>query len=330
MAQQNAPTAALSSRSRSEYTVALNAGEEETRIIWRFSDGRPGHDTQSQGLVTALAELASFQYHDVQLPVPLHQYPKLIFGHMPSGSRLPKPDIVIGAGHATHIPMLLSKWKHRSIAIVLMRPSIPMSLFDFCLVPQHDNYKATETLITTEGPLNSIKPVSDKNPVQGLILIGGPSRHFDWDETALLQQLQKVVNTHGISWILTDSPRTPASTRAILKNLAGKAVDYRPFHGGSAWLAELMGEASTIWVSEDSMSMIYETLSSGAAVGVLRVPALSNNKLSTVAESLAKQQMLTLFDEWQEQETLPRPPRLLNESRRCAEEILQRMSRAND
>ena len=277
--------------------------------------------------MTALLDLGSFQCHDVQLPLAAGSYPKLLFGKAPELALLPRPNILLGAGHATHLPMLLTKWAYKSIAIVLMRPSIPSCLFDFCLVPQHDNSKVSESIIATIGPLNCIEPGTEKDPQLGLLLIGGPSRHFGWQEAALGRQLQSILSAQGRKWVLTDSPRTPKSTREILENLAGDNVEYRPFQQGNTSITELMSRASTIWVSEDSMSMIYEALSSGAAVGVLRIPALDKNKLNGVAESLAKQQMLTLFDNWQQQQALPAPKRVLNESRRCAEEILQRLNR---
>ena len=80
-----------------------------------------------------------------------------------------------------------------------------------------------------------------------------------------------------------------------------------------------------MWVSEDSMSMIYEALSTGASVGLLQTDEKPKSRLGKVAQSLAEKKLLTVFDEWQSSQQLLPPSRILSESTRCADLLVERL-----
>ena len=70
----------------------------EPVVIWRLTDGKPGHDNQSLGLVEALGRLVEVDarnFHCTRLP--------------PAGTQLPPPAFVIGAGRTTQKPLLALK-----------------------------------------------------------------------------------------------------------------------------------------------------------------------------------------------------------------------------
>ena len=79
-----------------------------------------------------------------------------------------------------------------------------------------------------------------------------------------------------------------------------------------------------MWVSEDSVSMIYESLSSGARVGLLPVPVKRHGRVSRGIERLVEDGWLTRFRYWEAGSPLPPPPRVLRESDRCAGLVLER------
>ncbi len=326
-ARQNVLTAVLNSHSRNPSPVALKSSEEGLKVIWRFSDGRPGHDTQSKGLVSALENLYPCASHNIAVPLSGKNYLSALAGIPPVFEGLPAPDLLIGAGHATHFPILMARLCCRGRTVAIMRPSLPTGFFDYCLIPEHDKPAASDKLILTKGPINQVQPSAVKNEDRGLILIGGPSRHFYWDAQSLDAQLRAIVEDKQIQWTLSDSPRTPDDTRRHLRALASDSVRYQAYdETGERGIVDLMENAASIWVSEDSMSMIYEALTSGAGVGILRVPGHSKSKLSNVARTLAENQSLLLFDDWLKQKKLAPPREAIFESERCAKELLRRLN----
>ncbi len=294
-------------------------------VIWRFSDGRAGHDSQSEGITSALKDRLDCECHEINVPLSFSSYCWGFIRKLPAVSHLPDPDLLVGAGHACHFPMLLSRHVRGGRALVLMKPSLPTRLFDLCLIPKHDRFEPNPNVISTEGPLNILRPCSSLSIDHGLILIGGESQHFNWDEQKLFKQVLQILNSEDLNWTITDSPRTPLATKSLLQTLHKDKVTYVPFTANQdSALPDLLDKSAVIWVSEDSMSMIYEALSTGASVGVLRIPEKAHSRLADVAPSLAKKQLLTLFDDWLLNKSLSPPINILTESARCADILIER------
>ena len=72
--------------------------------------------------------------------------------------------------------------------------------------------------------------------------------------------------------------------------------------------------------------MIYESLTSGTATGILHVPEKRSGKISHSIEMLNKDHMVTLYEDWCSGKTLLPPPVILNEADRCAKELLKKLS----
>ena len=241
-----------------------------------------------------------------------------------AGKKLPKPDIIIAAGHATHLPLLWLARKHRAASIVLMRPSLPLSWFGLCIAPSHDFPKKPQrkNLILTRGAINRVH-AEDLPKTGKLILIGGPSKTHGWDPAAMLDMLAKVTAAGG--WQLTDSRRTP---EGFLEQIKKQVPDIEIFsckETAPDWLPDQLSRATEVWVSEDSVSMIYEALSSGARVGLLPVPRLNHHsRVLRGIDELIAGQYLTPFSTWQTTGHLPPAPETLNEAERCAEIVLDK------
>ncbi len=299
-----------------------------TIVVWRLSDGRAGHESQSNGLVQAIRGLVGCKCHDIPVSTLASSFLDFINKRFQTGRLLPAPDLIIGAGHATHIPMLCAKRARGGETVVIMKPSLPLSWFDYCLIPSHDKPTQADNIIITKGALNMIStPDMDaKINTSGLIMVGGSSKHYNWDNTTLIEEIKAVINTPGITWQITGSRRTPDITQEALKNLSNDRVRYIPFHKSSPnWLLTQLQHASKVWVTEDSVSMIYEAITSGAAVGVLNVPKRKAGRITSAVIELAKNHMVTTFDSWNSgAELMPvHPP--LNESLRCAEILIKRL-----
>jgi len=221
------------------------------------------------------------------------------------------PALILGAGHRTHIPLLFAGLLMRKVrTVVCMKPSLPMGWFDVCVVPRHDVAKASRRVITTVGALNGIRPHPEKAKDRGVMLIGGPSKEYGWDEEALLRQLERLGGDafalpHG-RWVLTTSRRTPAGfAQRVPQGIEVVPVEETP----RGWVAEQLMHAHTVWVTRDSVSMIYESLGSGAAVGLLDLPKANQRPetrdqrpVSRVQKGIAlleEEGRVTSFAEWE-------------------------------
>ncbi len=250
----------------------------------------------------------------------------MLAGCFPPGQGLPAPDLILGAGHGTHLALLAARRARGGRAIVLMRPSLPLACFDLCLVPEHDNVADSEHLLTTRGPLNAAEPSQRHRPERGLILVGGPSRHYDWDQETLLEQVCMLLQRQPeMEWTLGDSRRTPDTTRERLAALATGRVRFQPHQEcAPGWLAQEMAAAGQIWVSEDSASMLYEALTAGAATGVLQVPPKGPSRVRRGVESLLQQGLIIPFSGWLAGQRPAPPAQPFDEAGRVAEAILRR------
>lgn len=290
-------------------------------IIWRFTDGRRGHDAQSRGLALALAALRAADIRDIPVSGPLHAAGQLLARRFDAGRELPDPHLLLGAGHGTHLPLLAARRARGGRIVVLMRPSLPTACFDLCLVPDHDGVPERGRVVLTRGPLNALRPAAPRRGHGGLILVGGTSRHYRWDENRILEQVRAVLAAPG-PWTLADSPRTPAATRATLRDMPG--THYLPWEQGG--LPGALAGAANAWVTADSLSMIYEALTAGAAVGVIELsPSGGGDRAAAALRRLRAGGQLTVFADWNPGSELPRPSVRLAEAERCAALVLARL-----
>ena len=222
--------------------------------------------------------------------------------------------------------MLAARRARGGNIVVLMRPSLPLRWFDLCLVPKHDCPPSATNVIVSHGTINPIIPTGEHRPDRGLILIGGPSRHYGWDNGEINAQIRDIVNSGDGKWILSDSPRTPEDTRRSFLQLTFNNLEYVPYHAcAPGWLPQQLGCAGVVWVSRDSMTMIYESLTSGAAVGLLDVPAQKNDRIVRAIEPLITENLVTPFQHWRDGIPLSPAAIPLNEADRCARALLERL-----
>lgn len=293
-----------------------------------LSDGKPGHENQSYGLAEAIGRLrpvTTSKIHLAGLRGPFSRLKKAF----KETEHLPKPQLLIGAGHAVH-PALLALSRARDIpCVLLMKPTLPAGLFDLCLVPEHDleGREPQDHVIPTIGALNRVLPPDGRPRHGGLILLGGPSSSHGWDAAAVEKAICAIVAAgKDRPWRVTDSRRSPAGTLDSLTKACPALAVYPHGDTGRDWLPQMLAEAAEVWVTEDSISMIYEALSSGARVGLLPVPATKKaGRVARGVERLVKEGFVTRFADWSPETGLAEPPQVLRESDRCAAIVLKRL-----
>ena len=295
-------------------------------VLWIAGDGKPGHENQSFGLAEALARLTPVELHHLPVAPKAPVFQRLSDAYRRANA-LPEPDLILGAGHATHTVLLALARRTGAPCAVLMKPSLPAALFDVCLVPVHDLRGDPPTnVIPTLGALNRVA-VPSAGPRPGrLLLIGGPSANHGWDGDAVLDAIGEILAAApGESWELTDSRRTPDGFRAALRARFPEIAFFPHEETGRDWLPARLARAGETWVSEDSVSMIHEALSSGSKVGLLPVPRLKlRGRIARGIDRLVAEGFVTPFARWQATRTLAEPPRVLREADRCAALILER------
>ena len=292
--------------------------------MWRFSDGKPGHDAQSLGLVQALQSRCEVEVHGLPAGSRAAALGAWLTGRYAAGHELPSPDLLIGAGHATHWPLLAARRARGGRAVVLMQPSLPNALFDLCLIPEHDNPRRSARVLVTTGVMNTQRASQQREQGQGLILLGGPSPHYCWDDAGVLAQIDALLRARPqLHWQVLGSRRTPASMPALLRDHEGLTLlsADSPDHA----LAELLSSAGEVRVSEDSVSMIYEALTCAAPTGLLAVPRRSANRVTAGVDTLVARGWVAAPGDWRTPPTAPP----LDEAGRCADWIIKRWLNVN-
>lgn len=293
-------------------------------VLWRLLDGMEGHQNQVIGLCEAIERLESVEHVDIRVPRELGGLWSLLPGRLNQFAELPRPDLIIGAGHGTHIPMLTLARRFGGRTVVLMKPSIPLAAFDLCLIPSnHQTLRPRRNLVMTDGAINRMRPSGALCAETGLILIGGPSKHFHWCDRKIAGQIAAVVRRETrTAWTIATSRRTPDSFSAVWQR-SGLTVPLVPVHHTSPdWLPDRLSRSGTVWVSGDSVSMIFEALTAGAAVGILELDVLKPGRVTRGIHQLTSAGRVTRWSQWRTGRTLSRPARPLCESDRCAIHIV--------
>ena len=151
--------------------------------IWRFVDGRPGHEKQTAGLIQGFEEILNGQsdaglVQDNGLAVTTVSLPEdLPWLKRQWGEGVLQPDLLVGAGRAVQWAMLRTRWHLGGKAVVLMKPSLPLFLFDLILLPEHDNAPNRPNIFRTTGMLSPVV-AGQKDPTKGVVLLGGVNKHF--------------------------------------------------------------------------------------------------------------------------------------------------------
>ncbi|WP_078084533.1 ELM1/GtrOC1 family putative glycosyltransferase [Microbulbifer mangrovi] len=265
-------------------------------IVWRFLDGNRAHEKQSAALVAGLEEVLgaeAVRTREVECSGLRFWHPADLARALDAAGIVAgeAPQLLIGAGHHCHLPMLSARRRFGGRAVVLMRPSLPLHWFDFALIPEHDRPVPLPNVLVTRGALTL--PMADANPVagRGLILLGGPSKHFAWDNGSLGRDIEALATT-PVRWTLADSRRTPEFALEQLARPGFSVCSWSECEPG--WLETQIATCEQIWVTRDSISMVFEALQGRAQVGILDLPSRRpRNKVRAAVQRLIDEGVVT-------------------------------------
>lgn len=255
---------------------------------WVLTEGMTG--TQNQCVALAHAAGLAPEVKTIALRFPWRNVTPWIrcFALEKSSDPLqpPWPDLVIASGRKAIAPALWIKKQSRGQTklVIVQSPVIKDKNFDLVIAPRHDDYHASNAMEIT-GALSLITPEILANaredwrgafePMKGTrvaVLIGGDSRTHKMTQgiTEKLAAQLKALVQQGISLMVTCSRRTsPAHKQFLHDALVPHERCFfwdgngdNPYRGMLAW-------ADVILVSEDSVSMASEAISTGKPVYIL-------------------------------------------------------------
>ncbi|MEZ2901888.1 ELM1/GtrOC1 family putative glycosyltransferase [Acinetobacter terrestris] len=256
------------------------------------SDGKAGHRSQAVGLYTAMQRQSANEvtFEEVFIDqLPVFSLFSAIFKKSVVALKQ-QPDYIFGVGSHTQLRvLLLGRVYPKAKTIIQMKPNFPVTWFDYAIIPEHDGVEASEHVITTQGALNPIVNEQRHQQNRFLIALGGSSKRHQWNEAKVLDSIQQIVDLHPqAEIILTTSRRTP---QQFLDHLNEKAwasrlkifpVEQTP----QGWIFEEMQQAEAVWVTEDSVSMIFEALTAGCRVGIIEIDRLKSDRITQLLDQL--------------------------------------------
>lgn len=298
-------------------------------ILW-LNDGKAGHRRQAEGLLAGLARCGvTLQVREIAVPHGLRDWWRVQLD-LPDALN---PDVLLGVGHRIHALLLLLKRRYPSAqTVVLMRPSLPLSWFDHLIMPQHDQppdrLPNQAHIFATQGALSPVTNQQRHQAGRHLILLGGVSKRHGWDQRQVLTQLAQLAEylKDQSVWI-SGSRRTPQDflTCTDFQNITVRMQHLPCSQTDSALLDEQLQLAETVWVTEDSVSMISEAWTAGCRVGLIAMPRLKTDRITRAVDRLVERQTVVRLADVLAGQVLQLPPRLV-EADRAARWLLERLN----
>ena len=263
------------------------------------SDGKAGHRSQAVGLYKAMQRLSkqdvTFQEVSIE-QLPLFSLFKAVLTHQLDTFES-VPDYILGVGSHTQLRvLLLGKVYPKAKTIILMKPNFPFGWFDHVIIPAHDAVPQQGNVILSQGALNPIVNENRHQKNRILIALGGSSKRHQWNDQKVLQAIQQIIEHNDQAEIvLTTSRRTPKEffqhlqSQPYLQQIQVFPVEKTP----QGWIFEEMQKAEAVWVTEDSVSMIYEALTAGCKVGVIKIDRLKEDRITRSVEQMLEQSLIS-------------------------------------
>lgn len=288
------------------------------RVVWIISEGSPGHTSQSEGLVAALARRIDLESTVIQTRPKLNGFARSLVRLWMGNRELPdgfikrwlgcqipasKPDLIVtSGGKAVFAARSLTTRTGAPLVFIGERKPYPSEWFHTVFTPSPFETGGNDVLleriptrISREHVLRAAAAWSGK-PAGRLwtMIVGGASashRYTAADWTALASAMNALALKHGIRWLISSSRRTGADAEGLLRKTLEPSVV-----AAAIWwsrkpekrLLALLGAAERVIVTQDSITMITEAIASGLPVDVARPAAVAFASTSFLPSYLAR------------------------------------------
>jgi uncharacterized protein len=312
--------------------------------LWALCDNRAGNTSQTMGLAQAMENLGStdtFRYLAkhlnytswVRLPNLIRQ-DWLLGLDRDSKQQLtpPWPDMVIATGRRlASVSLWIKKQSPNTRLIHILSPEIHLSKFDRIILPTHDRPRHAPNIITSVGALHGLTPARIEAAMRDIppplplpcigLMIGGGNRHSGIQSDIFLNTLKSLVarcQERNLSIWATTSRRTPADLLTLIKG-ALSPIPHTLWQWGDSTpnpYPSLLGYATALAVTDDSISMTSESLSLGKPVFIL--PLLKKPSFLLFFNDIYQKNLaMPWTGTWMDQQPTP-----LQETQRIAEILM--------
>ncbi len=278
-------------------------------ILW-IKDGKKGHEKQVQALLEELSKTIDIKIYEENYHISSLKRFFDTFHHATS-YMLKKYDsckilksynqndiqLVVGAGSNTHTRMLLLKkalkdiYNKHIIAISVLTPSLFRSEFNFICAPNHDEIKLSnmKNTIFFEGSLAKVSTQEPDDSV-GLIGLGGTNKYFIFNEDDLIKQIEYILSLYpNKDWYLFASRRTPELMISKINKLSNSCSNIIINHES---FDEIIKRASIKFITQDSMNMVYESLSTKGQTFLFNMKYKNENKITKQIKKLLENKQI--------------------------------------
>lgn len=263
-----------------------------------ISDGKAGHRSQALGLYQAMQrQHADCSFQEISIAdLPILSLIGAIFSKQCAQVEQ-APTFIFGVGSHTHLRVwLMGKVYPHAKTVILMKPSLPLSFFDYAVIPEHDAVPASDKVIVTQGALNPIVNQQRHQTNRILIALGGSSKRHGWNAEKVLTAIQGITEQPPqATIILTTSRRTPSDflTQLQQQSYAAQLQIFPVEQTPQGWIFEEMQKAEAVWVTEDSVSMLFEALTAGCRVGLIEIDRLKQDRITQAIDGLLQKQFVS-------------------------------------
>ncbi len=292
--------------------------------IWLILDGKRGHEKQIEDLAFSINKKIKSNITKIK-KISFINVIKNFFKIGNDPCRFyPSPDLIIAAGHQTHLDSLQKRGRYGGKIILVMKPSLPSFLFDLSIIPSHDKIFFPKNIFMIHGSINKIENQKKQNKNTALILIGGPSKNYLWSSKNVINEINNIVSRNSnskISFTVATSRRTPNSFKNELKQNQNnlKIINHETVQ--SNWLDRNIGKYEYSWVTQDSISMLFELIASGSKVSCIKLKS-RNKKFKNLFHNLYKTNKVNFTNNVEEFVTINQPLKT-NTSDLCANYIYE-------
>ena len=299
-----------------------------------LTEGMHGMISQVEGLAKALD--LDFTHHKVELnsfwkPFPPKFAPisQIVFKKI----NVNDFDVIISCGRKSVIPSIYLKKnsKKNIVNIHIQDPKVSLDNFNFIIAPEHDGLVG-KNVYQTKGAIhylnldeinhqtNYLKDRLDLNKEYFLLILGGPTKHYDYSDKNILNILDlfnDLLTKNNLQGIVIPSMRTPKNIIELSKNILGNSSLVIETVDKKAYLSAL-SLAKYICVTCDSTSMISEAALTGKPIYVADIPTDKNDqRIKKFRELFSKLNIIKKLDTSLEIWSYKK----LDETSRIAEEI---------
>lgn len=282
-------------------------------ILW-IKDGKKGHEKQVKVLLEELSRTISINIYEENYHINSIKKIFDIFHHLTFYifKKNDKSDIlrnynkndihiIIGAGSNTHIriaslkKILKDSFNKSVIAISILTPSFFKKEFDLICAPKHDRKKLKnfKNTLFFEGSLAKVS-TQDPDDNIGLIGLGGINKHYIFNENELLDQIEYVLSLYpNKQWHLFISRRTP---KTMIQKISKLKKVFTNIIISQEGFDEIIKNASIKFITQDSINMVYESLSCKGKTILFNMDYKKENKVVKKINELISNNQIGLIE----------------------------------